>query len=160
MAFLIFSMEELNANYKYRIISEHHLSIIAREEHPLAKRDAINISELRNEYFIMHGPNTNEYDNAMNWCKMSGFYPRITGEYDYVETVLMLVQAGAGISILSDAAPIDGMKGLVSIPLENAPIVYNGVFWNPHPKTPAVEMFIEEFIRSRSNRKRLEVEDT
>jgi hypothetical protein len=52
------------------------------------------------------------------------------------------------------------MKGLVSIPLENAPIVYNGVFWNPHPKTPAVEMFIEEFIRSRSNRKRLEVEDT
>ena len=148
LAFVIFSMDELSGDFPYKTIAEYHMSIIAREDHPLSNRYSVSLSELKNENFIMHGHdnNSNEYTNAIAWCKRNGFYPKIIGEYDYVETVLMLVQSGMGISLLSDAAPISNMKGLVNIPLENSPVLYGGIFWNPHRNEKAIHLFMESFL--------------
>lgn len=147
LALIIFSMDELSPQYSYKILSEHHLSIIMRRDHPFAGRTSVSLAELKNEDFIMHGhaKTSNEYGNAITWFQRNGFYPHIVAEFDYVETVLMMVQAGMGISILSDAAPIQDLPGLVSVPLDNAPILYGGFFWNKESKSDAVTLFIRAF---------------
>lgn len=148
LGLLIFSMDELAPQYKYQIISEHHLSIIMRKNHPLAGRTSVSLFELKSENFIMHGHTklSNEYDNAIAWFQRNGFYPHIVAEFDYVEVVLMMVQAGMGIAILSDAAPIMDLPDLVSIPLNNAPVLYTGLFWNKENKSSAMELFTDTFI--------------
>lgn len=131
MAYVIYSIEEITSEYQHTEISEHRLSIIARDDHPLANRKNARLNEFQKDHFLMHGhkESPNEYENAIIWCKRSGFLPQITGEYDYVETVLTMVASGMGVALLSDASPYQYWKRLVNIPLENAPIIHNGIIW-------------------------------
>lgn len=143
MIWAIFSMDELSDEHAYKIIGEHHFSIIARDDHPLANRSSVSITELGNASFIAHGhrKNSNEYAYYFDWCNRCGVQPNIISEYDYVESVMLMVQAGAGIAILSDAAPIHAFKNLVSIPLENAPILYSAMFWKKGNENKAIPLF-------------------
>lgn len=152
LAIAIFSMDELSGNFSYKILSEYHFSIIVRKDHPLASRRSVALYELENEHFIMHGhsQNSSEYTNALAWCKRNGFYPQIVGEYDYVETVLMMVQTGMGIALLSDAAPIGNMTGLVNVPLENSPVLFGGVFWHPEQNGQACRLFAEMLLTKQN----------
>lgn len=131
MVLVIYSKEEITPEYQYMDLGEHRLSVIARDDHPLAGKELATLHEFEADSFLMHGHfgSPNEYENAIIWCRRSGFMPHIIGEYDYVETVLTLVDAGMGISLLSDAAPYEHWKHLVNIPLENAPVIYDGFFW-------------------------------
>lgn len=145
MIWAIFSMDELNGEQEYKILDEHHFSIIARDDHPMANRSSISITELQSESFIAHGhrKNSNEYAYYFDWCNRCGVQPNIVAEYDYVESVMLMVQAGAGIAILSDAAPTHAFKNLVSIPLNNAPILYSGVFWRKDNGNKAIPLFTQ-----------------
>lgn len=147
IGFMIFSMDDFYSDYEYKILDEHHLSLIVREDHPLATRSSVAVSELRNEPIISHGrkKNSDEYAYTFGWATRNGLQPNIVAHYDYVETVLLQVSYGAGIALLSDAAPISGFSNLVSVPLENAPIVYTGIFWNPN-SNPAVKQFVHDYL--------------
>lgn len=148
LAWIMFSMDELNSKFDYKILNEHHLSIIARADHPLANREAVHITELKNQPFLAHGhkKNSNEYAYAFDWCKRSGMQANIVAEYDYVESVLMLVEAGAGVSLLSDGAPIEHFKNLVNIPLINAPIIYSGMLWKKDNLSKAATLFRNQYL--------------
>ena len=145
--FAIFSMDELSSDLSYKILAEYHMSIIVRGDHPFAGRASVSLSELKKEAFIMHGhsKSSNEYANAIAWCQRNGFYPNIIGEYDYVETVLLMVKNGMGIALLSDAAPIGNIQGLINVPLENAPVLYGGFFWVQNQNETAVKLFLDFF---------------
>lgn len=154
MVWAIFSMDELSDEHDYKILDEHHFSIIAREDHPMANRSSISITELTNESFIAHGhrKNSNEYAYYFDWCNRCGVQPTIVAEYDYVESVLLMVQSGAGIAILSDAAPINAFKNLVSIPLDNAPILYSAMFWKKESENKAISLFSQFYWETLHNR--------
>ncbi len=130
-AFLIFTMDEVPREFPYKLMAEYHISVIMRSDHPLATRERIAVRELEKESFLMHGhPDTSEeYHYALSFCRRNGLEPHIIARYDNVETVLMMVQSGMGIGLLSDGAPIKNMKHLVSVPIENAPVLYGGVFY-------------------------------
>lgn len=147
----IFSTDELSDENNYKILDEHHFSIIARSDHPMANRASAAITELQSESFIAHGhrKNSNEYNYYFDWCNRCGMQPNIVAEYDYVESVLLMVQSGAGIAILSDAAPIEAFNNLVSIPLDNAPILYSGAFWKKENPSKAVSLFIDFYLLHR-----------
>ncbi|MGN1156657.1 MAG: LysR family transcriptional regulator [Agathobacter sp.] len=156
MIWAIFSMDELNDEVDYRILDEHHFSIIARDDHPMANRSSISITELQNDSFLAHGhrKNSNEYAYYFDWCNRCGIQPNIVAEYDYVESVMLMVQAGAGIAILSDAAPIHAFKNLVSIPLDNAPILYSGIFWRKDNGNKAIPLFAQFYWEALNNSNR------
>lgn len=148
----LFTMEDMLPELEFRIITESHLAIIADENHPLAKRTELHLSELSNESFIFLGKDSNssEYNTTKEWCRRCGFEPKITECYDHVGMVLMMVKAGFGITILSDLAPTDYMRGLVTIPLINAPVFYSGLFWKRENTNSGVAQFVEYFLSHRS----------
>lgn len=150
----LFTMEDLLPELDFRIIEESHLAIIMNEEHPLAERTELHLSELSNESFIFLGKDrsSSEYNTTIEWCRRCGFEPKITESYDHVGMVLMMVRAGFGITILSDLAPMDHMSGLVTVPLINAPVFYSGLFWRRENTNPAVTQFIEYFLFHRKGR--------
>lgn len=148
IAFVMCTYEELVPEFQHKILDQHHLSIIARKDHPFANRPSVNIHELKNDAFLTHGHRKNslEYLFSIGWAERCGFQPNIIAEYDYVEIVMLMIQAGAGISILSDAAPIEFYKNLVSIPLDNAPVFYSAVFWNKDNHTQILDLFLEMYF--------------
>ena len=152
VGFMIFSIDDFHSDYEYKVLREHHLSLIVRNDHPLAGRNFVDISEVRNEPMIAHGhkKNSNEYAYSFGWAIRNGLHPNIVAEYDYVETVLLQVSYGAGITLLSDAAPFSGFSNLVNVPLNNAPIIYTGIFWNPNGNSAAAKLFVHEYLMRNS----------
>ena len=153
VALVMCTIEELSPQFNYKILDQHHLSIVARKDHPLANRFSIDITELKNDSFLTHGHRKNslEYLFAIGWAERSGFQPNIIAEYDYVEIVLLMIQAGSGVSILSDAAPIEHYKDLVNIPLNNAPVFYSAIFWNKNNPSKPLSLFLEKYFNRNTN---------
>lgn len=145
---VIFTMDEVSPEFNYKIFGEHHISVIMRKDHPLASRRSISLTELKNEEFIMHGSHSStlEYDYVLSFCHRNHLDPKITASFDYVETVLMMVQSGMGITFLSDAAPLSDLDNLISVPIDNAPVLYSGIFYKEPQFSPTLELFYSFFL--------------
>lgn len=76
-------------------------------------------------------------------CKRAGFSPRITGTCINFETLLLMVQTGTGIAILSKFAPIHSVEGIVCVELEDAPIVSMDVIWRGDFTNNAIHLFVD-----------------
>jgi len=148
----LFTIDELIPSLAFQILEEHPLSIVVPVDHHLAARSSVALQELASEDFVFlgTGDHSSEFRFAMNWCNRCGFLPRITVAYDRVESVLTMVQSGAGISLLSEFAPINHMTGLKSIPLKNAPMIYSALFWNKERSSPSVQSFVKAFFEAAS----------
>lgn len=147
LALRMFTTDEILPDLNYRTLEETHLSIIAHNKHPLADKASLHLSKLKNEKFIFLGTgmHSSEYRYALEWCRRCGFEPDILCSFDCIGAVLLMVQSGCGISILSDFAPLEQMRDLVSIPLENAPLVYSGLFWRNEDNRPSIYQFLEYY---------------
>ncbi|EMC4280361.1 LysR substrate-binding domain-containing protein, partial [Cronobacter sakazakii] len=71
-------------------------------DHPLAAREAVSISELAGEPFVFFDPHvgTGLYDDILGLLHRYGVQPRITQEVGEAMTIIGLVAAGLGVSIL------------------------------------------------------------
>ncbi|ELY5851274.1 LysR family transcriptional regulator [Cronobacter turicensis] len=71
-------------------------------DHPLAAREAVSLSELAGEPFVFFDPHvgTGLYDDILGLLHRYGVQPRITQEVGEAMTIIGLVAAGLGVSIL------------------------------------------------------------
>ncbi|MBV8619194.1 MAG: LysR family transcriptional regulator [Curvibacter sp.] len=81
--------------------------VLAVPEHsPLARREAIALSEAADEPFIMYPqakvPGLSML--AMMRCQLSGFTPRVAQEAMQVQTILSLVATGLGVGLVAGVA--------------------------------------------------------
>lgn len=126
-------------------LSKTQLAVILPERHPLAAAESIDMVQLKNEKILMlskadsHTP----YDTTVKLCKKAGFSPKVAGEYPNVETVVMMVQAGAGVAVLSSMAPLSRVKGISCVPIASAPFVSVDIVWNPKHNNSAVAPFLD-----------------
>lgn len=67
---------------------------------------------------------------------------RVAAVYPNVETVVMMVQAGAGVSLLSPFAPLQGLTGVVCIPLTEAPAISLDLLWRSDSPNEASRLFV------------------
>lgn len=68
--------------------------------HPLAHRESIKLSEVSNESFIHLKPGNALREITDNFCKISGFIPHIIFESDDPATVRGLIKAGQGVGFI------------------------------------------------------------
>ena len=90
-------------------LQKNALQIAIPLDHPLADRGVVNIEDLANEEFIMlerkNSPLTVDY--AVGLCTKSGFSPRTSHYVHDIETSLLLVSAGKGITFLFSRMNVD-----------------------------------------------------
>lgn len=151
-ALKIFTMDTIIPELDCHILQKQHLSIVCPDDHPISQKASVSLADLKNDDFIMLGndDSSSEFHFVYNWCVQCGFIPRIVDSHENVETVLMMVQSGAGISLLSEFAPLRYVNHLKSIPLENAPAIYSGLFWNKQRLTPTLELMIQ-YLKEQLN---------
>jgi len=100
-------------------MSREPLMVFLRADHPLARGRALAPAALAAEPFVFFPRNsgTSLYDQVMELCRKAGFSPRVEQEARANATILGLVAAGLGISILPAALRGIAVKNVVSRPL-------------------------------------------
>jgi DNA-binding transcriptional LysR family regulator len=102
-------------NLRLITILHEPLVLAVQEEHPLARQRTIAIADLAGESFIMYPREVaaNLYDLIVALCKKAGFNPRVVQEARQMATIISLVSAGLGLSLVPISLMQVHMHGVV-----------------------------------------------
>jgi DNA-binding transcriptional LysR family regulator len=93
-------------------------------DHRLATRRAIAPAQLRDEPFVLFPREAlpGLYVKLLDLCRRAGFEPRVVQEVDAWHTIVSLVEAGIGVSLIP--ASFEGRRtgALVYLPLKGRPV--------------------------------------
>ena len=78
------------------------------------------------------------YLTTLEACRRAGFEPRITREAASIETLLLYVEAGIGISLVSGNSRLIANPNIRLIPVDD--LLFDDVmYWRTNPVHPAVQ---------------------
>lgn len=102
-----------------RRLLEEDTVLAMREDHPLAQRPSVHVTDLRDHQFIRYeaqwGSGFNECFEAL--CLAAGFAPRYTQEVTGLPTLLGFVSAGFGVAALARSITLLHPEGIVFRPI-------------------------------------------
>jgi LysR family transcriptional activator of glutamate synthase operon len=90
------------------------LVIVVAPEHPLAAREAVALSALANESFLLYPHGYGMRDITLEACQQAGFTPRVVLDGGEMDMVLRLAEAGLGIALMPRLA-LDSAPNLVAL---------------------------------------------
>lgn len=95
-------------------LQTHRLSVLLPQGHALENRSSISIDDLKGEQFIMfpRDEGTTLNPQIYRLCAKAGFTPTVAMEAREAVTIIGLVAAGCGITILPDLFNTTGIKGV------------------------------------------------
>ena len=113
---------------------------------PLAARSTLSIAELASEPFVLFPRKMNSriVEIIVACCASAGFTPRIVQEAEQLHTLLALVSAGLGVTLVPQWVARVQQLGVTYIPLEDQFTSYELIAaWNSSTDNPAVANFRE-----------------
>ncbi|WP_168790137.1 LysR substrate-binding domain-containing protein [Paraburkholderia aromaticivorans] len=114
--------------------------------HPLAVRPTLSIVELGIEPFVLFPRRMNSriLEIIVACCALAGFAPRIVQEAEQLHTLLALVSAGLGVTLVPQWVARVQQLDVIYIPLDELLTPYELIAaWNPSTDNPAVANFRE-----------------
>lgn len=151
---IIFTWDSTNimeeSSIEHKLIEQAPLCVAMYHSHPLARRKFLNRYELKDEPIIYMSPSgsSESYgdNHFMELYKKAGYQPDILFRSSDIESVLMMVAAEEGISILPSyiTNKLTDADNLIFIPL-----IGQGEFeqiisvWKKDNQSPALRHFIE-----------------
>jgi DNA-binding transcriptional LysR family regulator len=117
---------------------------------PAARRELrgpgpLRLSRLAAEPFILfpRKVGTSLYDHIVGLCRRAGFSPRVEQEAIQMQTIVSLVAAGMGVSLVPASLMNMRRTGVAYRPLaERSPAVEVGVVWRRSDESPATRAFL------------------
>jgi DNA-binding transcriptional LysR family regulator len=128
-----------------RVISRDPLVVALPAGHPLADHPRLSLAALADEPFVLYtrsfGPSVQ--DAIIGHCIAAGFSPRIVQEAADVQTIVSLVAAGVGISLLISPTPPIAEDAVVYRPIaDDLPPWEMALAWSPDNETPVLSRFL------------------
>jgi DNA-binding transcriptional LysR family regulator len=117
--------------------------------HPCAGASAITYADLAADPFVLwpRDDSPDGYDLVIGACRRAGFSPRIVAETSEAQTVLSLVAAGVGVSILGSSLRETAPEGVNFVPLLNEhDTLY--LVWRAHDASEARREFSEILVHA------------
>jgi DNA-binding transcriptional LysR family regulator len=116
--------------------------------HPLGERDAILLSELRDEPFILFREDTYSRQIILEECAKYHFTPKIALTSSQIGTVLELVRQRVGISFFIEEL-LSSQSGILTRPLAEPLFLVAGLAWNRERYlSKAARAFIDSFSKA------------
>lgn len=146
---LIFDMRlDVNQNDKicYKNITDSKLYVVVSNRHPYASRESIQLNELEDEEMVIferkQAPEL--FDSLVRLCSQSGFIPKFTKFYEDMESVIMAVGLGKGVTLMDETAKILETSHTIFVPIERCEVGYNWYLsWLKDNKNPSLQILID-----------------
>jgi DNA-binding transcriptional LysR family regulator len=96
---------EQNRTFSSRVLYRDPLLAVLPRSRPVKSKRA-RIADLANESFVLFHPEgyPGVFDTTTAMCQKAGFYPRVENQPNMLQTVLSLVEAEQGVSIVPACA--------------------------------------------------------
>lgn len=96
------------------------LVAVMRADHPLAERSPVPVAALRDEPFVFYPADfgTSTHGQVFALCAAAGFRPRVVQDAREAFTIIGLIAAGLGVSILPGQLRRVALEGVVFRPLD------------------------------------------
>ena len=127
------------------VVRREPIVCVLPEQHPLATRQRIAVSLLANEPFVLQSSQRGAgyYVQLMNLCLASGFSPNVIQEVTEIHTIVSLVAAGMGVSLVPLSARNIRSQGVVYRELEGTTTLTEmAVAWPRSSRSAIVQNFL------------------
>ncbi len=131
-------------NLRLNTLRRDPLMVVLPSTHALSKKRKIALKELAHESFIMypHQAGTGIYPQIMRLCQAQGFVPKVAHEVGEASTIIGLVAASCGISILPGSFDRLQMEGVCYRPLSDSDAMTSLLLVRPkNDGNPLIEAF-------------------
>lgn len=98
------------------LVKKERFALCVAEDDPLAKKELINLADIKGESFIMLSKNSMLYQPVITLCQKAGFRPKIVFTSERVTSIFHMIRKHQGVSILM--APGQKFHGLKFIPIK------------------------------------------
>ncbi|GBG57812.1 LysR family transcriptional regulator [Sporomusaceae bacterium FL31] len=143
---LTFGLEAIPALCCETVYTEF-LSLVVSDQHPLAHESKVKLTALTKESFILiaRSESPHLFDHLLRIFATEGFYPNIISQHALVETVLMLVEAGLGVTLLSRHVKNYASPSLRFVDIDHSNASVDLVMvWKATNTNPCIPLFLSE----------------
>jgi DNA-binding transcriptional LysR family regulator len=135
--------------FQLRLLSEEAMIAALPESHPAATRQEIELAALKDDPFLLFprqiGPTL--YDTVVGACREAGFEPTIGQRAPQIASVVNLVAAELGVSVVPASVSQLRVKGVAYLPIARQSLTARLALANRRGETsPAVRNFIARAV--------------
>jgi DNA-binding transcriptional LysR family regulator len=126
---------------KKRIVSDM-FCLVLPEKHPIHNSNFENLSQLKNESFILFDPEYSKsyYNKVLQIFKDSGFTPLVSHLTIHAGSIYKLVENSFGVSIVPKSLTVNKSKGIKFIELDSIPQRTElSLVWNKENRNPLLD---------------------
>jgi DNA-binding transcriptional LysR family regulator len=127
-------------------ILQERLVVALPEQHPLARKPRIAFAELADEAFLAPPRQlaTSFHDQLTELARQAGFNLRLGAEASQLQTILSLVAAGMGVTLVPESVTQMGSRGVVFKRLPDPPpTVEIAVAWRRYDASEVLQAFLD-----------------
>jgi Transcriptional regulator len=131
-----------------QIVTSDDLVVALPSDHRIGPREVVRLSQLAEDPFVLFKPENGLgfWELVISSCAAAGFTPHVVYEGEHVHTMIGMVAAGVGVSLVPE--PVRSLKiwGVRYARLaEPAPRLPLALAWDPHRSFAALDRVIEVF---------------
>ncbi|HEY8456757.1 MAG TPA: LysR family transcriptional regulator [Actinopolymorphaceae bacterium] len=127
------------------VLERNSMVVALPAAHPLAARDEVALADLADQPFVLYTkePGSTGYDLILDHCRRAGFTPDVVQHAKDAPTIVALVAAGLGVSLLiGPPPPIDPALVVYRPPRDALPTWDLGLAWAPENPSAALTRFL------------------
>jgi LysR family transcriptional regulator, transcription activator of glutamate synthase operon len=146
---LIGPVPKNNKNIKTDILFVDKIVALLPSNHPLADKPLLNLSQLKDDSFVLFPDGFILRDIVVNACGLQGFRPKVSFEGEDIDAIKGLVSAGLGVTLIPEITLVDNLpRSTVKLSIMDQQVTRTvGVITPSERKLlPTVEIFYD-FIR-------------
>jgi DNA-binding transcriptional LysR family regulator len=111
-----------NDNLRQELCFREDVCVAINEHHPLAKQDAIELIDIADEPMLTLALDKSSFPRYLiQCCVKAGFQPTIFQEASEPQTLLAMVGAGLGVTLIPETTSRIGWPGVVFLPIRSNP---------------------------------------
>ena len=121
--------------------------ILMSADHPLATRDTLSLADLRDTDFVLisRDESPKGFDSVINQCRLHGFTPHIVKHLPNVESLLLCVESGLGVSLFDTSIRLHNDARFKKFALQNDAIEIV-MAWRRENLNPAIPLFANRML--------------
>ena len=128
------------------VLFSENIHALLPATHPLAKKETINLIDLKNDDFVLFPDGYILRKVAVDACRNVGFVPKVTSEGEDMDALKGLVAAGIGVTLLPESSLYDSTPRMtVKVHIANPSIRRNVGIIAPTTRelAPSEKVFID-----------------
>jgi DNA-binding transcriptional LysR family regulator len=140
----------IERDFNSKVIFQESVVVALPTNHHLADRDSIDLAVLATEPFILFprelAPGL--YDPIIAICQSAGFSPQVVQECIQMQTIVSLVSANMGVSILPESIREAQRQGVVYQPIRSSTLSVDklatiAIVWRQNDDSPTMNRLLE-----------------